>query len=144
MRYSSLIVLLFVISAYYWNINSAPSFLSENFQIPMVGKLYRLIVGIIGIIAAYGIAKKYVGNQNSTLLVKIVNKIGRETLGLYCIQFHTIYWAMYFLNMNNLSVRIICVFVSSFVLSIFLDYLLNKNRVLAFLFLGKNRIIKIK
>jgi fucose 4-O-acetylase-like acetyltransferase len=130
---------IFFVSAYFWKRHEAPAFLpSQYFNVHIVNVLYRLMVATVGISMFYGLAQRYIGIENSNGGITIINKIGKKTLGIYCIQFNAIGWSKMLFSSSNLFIQVSLCFVLATIISVFLEWLFSQNKFTALLFVGKN------
>jgi hypothetical protein len=134
----SAFLVVFIVSAYFWDRRNAPIFLPSSLNTYIVNVIYRLLVAMLGVFSFYGLARKFVGNTNNKTLVKIINKIGEGTLGIYCIQYNAIGWSKILFTSSNLFLRILVSFVIASVLSVILERLFSQNKYTALLLVGKN------
>lgn len=94
--------------------------------------LFRLLVSILGVVSAYGLSL-------TTKLVKVPNwitKIGSRTLGIYIIHmFFTPLISEFAIGVNYIIIVLEAIFL--IVLSYFITILLEKNKYISRLLLGK-------
>lgn len=133
---------IFVVSAYFWKRHEAPAFLPSRFNIPIVNVLYRLLVATVGISMFYGLSQRYIEIENSNVGVNIIGKIGKKTLGIYCIQFNAIGWSKMLFSSSNLFIQVSLCFVSATIISVFFEWLFSQNKFTAILLVGKNKFKK--
>lgn len=125
---------VFLFLVYFWQRNDA-----LDFNIPIRNSkvfilIYKTIVASLGIIISIGLFSKINKFYNFILYV------GKNSLAIYAIHFYSLYALEPIKNILNGTfyyeyAAIISILIISFCL--FITYFLNKNKQLAFLFLGK-------
>lgn len=117
-----------------------------NFGLYWFGRIYRILMGIIGSIALIGIFNTiYKSFKSDNYLTKIISKWGRYTLGIYIIQ--TIIIAMLmarYINCQEMNVMMFNFVVTPLlsiivlVVSVYFIEILYKSKTLSLLLFGKS------
>lgn len=136
----AVLLLTWLFLAYYWRMDSAPTFVPSDSIIPQSLWLYsyRFIAATVGVFVLLSFAAKDFNNYGSDS--RIV-KLGTYSLGSYVVQLLIIPWVIsivryVFVGVSDVSIVLVSFCITT-VLSVATICLLNKNKYTALIFLGK-------
>lgn len=134
MKYSWVLLLLFLVSAYFWRRQDMPSFMhSESY---LIRTFYRIIVACLGVLATLALSIKYIAQNNSTRLLSIFLCLGQMTLGIYACHFFIISLVLQTFSDLWYPIKIVVTFFIVTILSYAVIKILNLNRYTTFYLLG--------
>lgn len=149
--------LLFIALLYFWDgfytIYAYPiklinyEKLSINFDNLLI-TLYRFLIGFVGALFFILLSKKIYQHFENRFNFKILNQIGRETLGIYLAQQLVILVILHLYKFpNTFNINLFNIVISpiytivSLTICMFVIYFLKRNRITRLLFLGNSNAI---
>lgn len=136
----TVLLLIWLLGAYYWRMDSAPTFVPSDSIIPQSLWLYsyRFIAATVGVFVLLSFAvKESIEHDADSRIVKM----GTYSLGSYAVQLIIIPWVIsivkfVFAGVSDVSIVLVSFCITT-VLSVATISLLNKNKYTALIFLGK-------
>lgn len=129
---------VFIFLAYNFRLTSV-SPLFQNFDNALIRQLYSILAALAAIICVFPLSEQFVTKD-----IPFLTRLGRaKTLGIYVFhQFIMKLWpCSYFLNYaDGNHIYVFASWVIAFSFSYFLIMLVERNRILAFFFLGKQKV----
>ena len=141
-KYSIVYLVLFVFGAFFWHGTETPTFMHPTNGV--VSAVYRMVTAFLGIATTFGLAFKYVKQDNDGFCVKITNELGQHTLGLYAVQALLI--TLFISLLSSISIPyaayVAIIFISATISSYIVIKLLSLTKITSLLFLGINKFKK--
>ena len=134
------LTIVWLLAAYFWRMDSAPTFVSPDSFIPQTLWLYsyRFAVAVVGVVVLMSFAAQSINLLNSEN--KLV-KLGVYSLGSYVVQLLFIPWVVsiirsLFYGDSDVSIVLVSFGVTA-IISVAVISILNMNRITALFCLGK-------
>lgn len=141
-KYLPAFIILFVFGAFFWHGTETPTFMQPTNGI--VSAVYRMATAFLGIATTFGLAFKYIKQDNDSFCVKRTNELGQHTLGLYAVQALLITLFMRLLSCISIpyAAYVAIIFILATISSYIVIRLLSLTRITSLLFLGLNKFKK--
>lgn len=140
-RYLILYFISFAVLAYFFVLNSCPSFVHSKSM--LISFSYNSVVGLLGIFTCFSWCHRFISQDVSNVLAQVFTKLGGKTLGLYSVHLYIGLWAAHLIvpSVSNIVFYLSLLFLSCTIMSYIVVICLEKGKIVSILFLGNTKLL---